>query len=365
MPTTELDLAAPLQAWLRKLCAELAQRDPPGRLRAGAARLPVRADAELAVRIDAGSLDRLLDSAVQAAERQGLAAVLARDGGGARIALFNPVADPSRRQWLLVALRIRDAAQRPAQDAAARPRRRKPLLFAVSGADGVGKTTLVEAMKPILAGYPLAVSDFHPTSLVKDAAWTRRTAGRGDGATPAAASAGPVSLARAAWRRLALPVLRRAVAVLIGEFNYAHRVNQTIREEALANRIIISDRYVYDRFVKMPLLRDEPVRTWAIAMNCRLMAPPRLTLILSDAAENIRRRKPELTANEIADYEDKLRAACVRYGAPYRVVPVNGRAPAALASEAVVLLLGAAGEELFAALDAGLRAPARPAIAAA
>ena len=365
MPTTEFDLAAPLQVWWRKLCAEVAQRNPPGQVCAGAAQLPIRVDAELAVQIDAGSLDQLIDSAMQAAKRQGLAAVLAREGDGARIALFNLVADPSHRQWLLVALRTSVASRRPGQSVTARPRRRKPLLFAVSGPDGVGKTALVEAMKPILAGYPLPVSYIHPTTLVKDAAWIRRNTGRSGSAAPAAAPERRVSLARAAWRQFALPVLRRAATVLIGELNYAHRVNRTIREEALANRIIISDRYVYDRFVKMPLLRKEPVQMWAISLNCRLMASPRLTFILSDASENIHRRKPELMISEIAEYEDKLLSTCAHYGAPYRVVRVSGRPPAALASEVIVLLLGAAGEELFAGLDAGLRARAHSAVAGA
>ncbi len=104
---------------------------------------------------------------------------------------------------------------------------------------------------------------------------------------------------------------------------------------------------------------------WAISLNCRLMAAPRLTLILSDASENIHQRKPELTSKEIADYEGKLLATCARYGAPYRVVTVSGRTPAALASEVIVLLLGAAGEELFAGLDAGLRANSHSAVAGA
>lgn len=365
MPPAQFDLAAPLQAWWRQLCAELEQCDPPGQLCLGTTRLLTRADAQLVVQIDAGSLHQLIDSASQAAEREGLVAVLARDGDGARIALFNPVADPSHRQWLFVALRTGVASRRPGQSATARSRRRKPLLFAVSGPDGVGKTTLIEAMKPILAGYPLPVSYIHPTTLVKDAAWIRRNTGRSGGAAPAAAPERRVSLARAAWRQFALPVLRRAATVLIGELNYAHRVNRTIREEALANRIIISDRYVYDRLVKMPLLRKEPVQMWAISLNCRLMASPRLTLILSDASENIHWRKPELTSKEIADYEGKLLATCAHYGAPHRVVTVSGRTPAALAAEVIVLLLGAAGEELFAVLDAGLRANAHSAVAGA
>jgi len=105
MPPAQFDLAAPLQVWLRKLCAELEQCDPPGQLCAGA-------DAELVMQIAAGSLDQLIDCAEQAAERGGLAAVLARDGDGARIALFNLVADPSHRQWLLVALRTAVASRR-------------------------------------------------------------------------------------------------------------------------------------------------------------------------------------------------------------------------------------------------------------
>ena len=36
------------------------------------------------------------------------------------------------------------------------------------------------------------------------------------------------------------------------------------------------------------------------------------------------------------------------------VVTIGGRTPEALVSEVIVLLLAAAGEELFAALDAGL-----------
>ena len=104
----------------------------------------------------------------------------------------------------------------------------------------------------------------------------------------------------------------------------------------------------------MPLLRPEWVRTWAIKINCRLMVRPRLTFILSDDAGRIRERKPELSTKEIAAYEDKLIHACVRFGAPLRVLTIGGRTPEALVCEVMVLLLAAAGEELFAALDAGL-----------
>ena len=352
MPPAQFDLAAPLQVWLRKLCAELEQCDPPGQLCAGAAQLPIRADAELVMQIAAGSLDQLIDCAEQAAERGGLAVFLARDGDGARIALFNLVADPSHRQWLLVALRTAVASRRPKQNVAVLPPRPNPLLFVISGPDGVGKTRLVETMKEILGGYPLGIRYFHPTTLVKDAEWMRWNAGRRGSTAPA--SEGRVSLARAAWRRFAPLVLRRAVGVLIGELNYARRVSQMIREEALANRIVIGDRYVYDRYVKIPLLRPERVRTWVAKLNCRQMMRPRLTFILSDGSEGIRERKAELSTKNIADYENKLIHTCARFGAPMRVLPIGSRTSEALVSEVIFLLLEAAGEELFAALDAGL-----------
>ena len=135
--------------------------------------------------------------------------------------------------------------------------------------------------------------------------------------------------------------------MLRAEFTYAYRLNVATGEDYFAGRITLLDRYAFDRCIKMGIVGKPRLQRWLARLNCRLMRPPRLSFVMADDPESIRRRKQQLTTAEIADFQNDVEALCRDSGAEWRVMTVNGRAPEALAAEAAAEVLRAAGADLF------------------
>jgi thymidylate kinase len=226
----------------------------------------------------------------------------------------------------------------------------RPPFLVVSGADGVGKSTLIRNVVDILSSYPLEVRHFHHTDLSKDPAWETRAVGDQGNADARPARSLGYRIARALWRSLVPPAAKLALTAIIGELRYARRLNLAVGRDFYAGRLTLSDRYVYDRAVKMNMLPKPAVQKWAARANCRIMRPPRLTLVLTDEPVNIRARKQELSLEEIEQYQGDLLATCRRVGAPCYELPVDGRPAEALVAEVTTALLMAAGSDVVAAV---------------
>lgn len=206
-------------------------------------------------------------------------------------------------------------------------------LVCVSGPDGVGKSTLVGNILQKLSQYPLQTAAFHHTRLVKERMATQSQRRR--------------SLT---WRLLRLVVpesLRQPFRTLLGEYGYARNLNREIADQHLAGQLTLTDRYAYDRCLKMRLHRKsllQRILAWATVL---LMRRPRLLIVPVDTPPAIHARKTELSERQIAWYYDQMRRI-VRWRRIETLWLTLPNTPQNLAMQATRAILLALGDDLFA-----------------
>lgn len=81
-------------------------------------------------------------------------------------------------------------------------------------------------------------------------------------------------------------------------------------------------------------------------LNCLLMRPPQLILLLRDEPQHIHERKQELSVSQIADYQSRLSELCRKSGAAVVEVELDGRTPNELARALDGRILEALGPDL-------------------
>jgi thymidylate kinase len=157
----------------------------------------------------------------------------------------------------------------------------RPLFVVISGPDGVGKTTLLTNMLKVFDGLPFLIKHFHHTGLAKGEAAQK----------PVTSDESQMSLARRLRRRFTPHVIKTLYGAVTGELNYAMRLNKEVVQNFYQGRFIFSDRYIYDRTVKMQMspdkLRISKFLTW---INAKLMRPPTIMIVPQDTPDAIYKR---------------------------------------------------------------------------
>lgn len=224
-----------------------------------------------------------------------------------------------------------------------------PLLITVHGADGVGKSTLCEAVHKRLQRLPLPVDALHHNRGWKYGEVLRSSPEngsewRGDGDRPIVnRSEEPVGPMRRIlrWGYGRAPLGVRALwSALIGVHTYGRGQADFIAERVFRRRIIVMDRYIYDNLAKMRAMGGGSRATRVtLAVASRLMRKPLLALAILDEPERIVARKKELSVGEIAAFQTDIVAIARRCARSARTIAVAGRGPDAVAGEAVRLIL--------------------------
>lgn len=210
-------------------------------------------------------------------------------------------------------------------------------LIVISGPDGVGKTTLLRNILLLLDMLPLNTKSFHHTGLSKE------------NALRVECNEQNMSLVRRLRRRFIPSFIKKIYGAIAGEIQYAQRINQEIVKNFYSGTLTFSDRYIYDRTIKMRMLSGKmPISKLVTHLNAYLMRRPTILIIPTDEPDAIFKRKQELQPNEIVAYYDELRAitqncsvSCVHY------VYVAGKTPEALAIEATEKILCSLSPAIF------------------
>lgn len=190
---------------------------------------------------------------------------------------------------------------------------RRPLFIVVSGAHGVGKTTAVAAASALLEQRGVAVRRFHH---IEDTAPDKSATG---------VTTRPDSQSRPWWRRAVPHSVKMLVTSTFNELRYWRRIDDILAEAARDSQIALADRYAYDRLVDIRLRRRPLIQRTVLRVVASLMRRPTLTILLTDEAAAVYRRKQELSVTEITQYQEHFQALCRRLSAPLTVIPVNGR----------------------------------------
>ncbi|MEI6177872.1 MAG: hypothetical protein WCS43_13350, partial [Verrucomicrobiota bacterium] len=161
-------------------------------------------------------------------------------------------------------------------------------LLVFEGADGVGKSTVLEEIIPWCSSWCAGRTpyDFH---------WKPATVRSGE--RSAAPSVNPRGKSP---RGLLASLFYLAYHVAGFWFGWVFRVYPLL----VRSHVVVGDRYSYDIYLDPRRFRLT-LPLWVCRMAARAVPQPDLTVALIAPAEIIHARKPELTLEEIASYQDR------------------------------------------------------------
>lgn len=169
--------------------------------------------------------------------------------------------------------------------------KKKGLFIAFEGADGVGKSTIINKTIPIL----MEEKNFHEylyfhwKPIKKEICYNR---------IPSSVAQNPRGKS-----------IRNPIASLAFLFYhylcYIYGYIFIIKPNLRKNRLVIADRYAYDIFLDPTRFRLK-LPKWILKLFIKLTPQPHKTVALVAAPEVIISRKPELSKTEIEQYQDLL-----------------------------------------------------------
>lgn len=168
---------------------------------------------------------------------------------------------------------------------------KKGLFICFEGADGVGKSTIINKIVPILmeqnsfADYVY----FHWKPIKKEMCINR---------IPSSPSQDPRGKNP---RNLLLSLVFLSYHYLCYLYGYFFILKPQIKKE----RLIIADRYTYDIYLDPKRFRLS-LPKWILRAFVKLLPQPNVTIALTASPETIISRKPELSVDEIEQYQTNL-----------------------------------------------------------
>lgn len=201
-------------------------------------------------------------------------------------------------------------------------------FIVISGPDGVGKTTLLNNVQRLFETLPFQTNSFHHTGLTKE-----------KNAAPKVQREEDMSLARRLRRRFTPVLVKKIYGAVSGETKYAITINREVLKGFYTGTLVFSDRYIYDRAIKMRMLPGKmSVSKITTRINACLMRKPVTMIVPTDEPQAIFKRKQELQPDEIALYYIELDK--MLSGAPcVHKIGVAGKSPEDLALEATQKIL--------------------------
>lgn len=288
------------------------------------------------------------------------------DGKGALICAFE-VYETQGRAYSVV--RVGETKPFPAEHAPKTPAAQSllqmmqvkynvPAVFTVLGPEGVGKTTLCEGMEEVFKGYPIPCMQFHHT-----AAWKAQErektgtleaqAGTTEVKTTSAKTTVPPQrslpyrMLRGVWRALSNDAIKSQVGGFIGEFTYMENVLRLLTQAHENNRLVIADRYCYDRLVRWRNLKKPAMQRFGSYLTCVFMRKPFYAFILRDTPERIFQRKQTMPMWEIELHQEHLKNVTSSFTERYELVDVSQMSGAIEVRAAVI-------RKIFRQLGAGV-----------
>ena len=189
-------------------------------------------------------------------------------------------------------------------------------FIVVEGADGVGKSTVLKLLLPKLmeAGPYGGVRFFH---------WKPVRSGIHDGGIPETVPHDPRGTAPRNPAASLLYLGYHWLTFWTGYFRY-------IRPALRRGMLVVADRYTYDILLDPRRFRLN-LPDGVLRVFVRTLPHPDAVLALVADPATIRKRKPELSVEEIAAYQARLESAPI----PHLHVVSAGAAPAAVVDEAL------------------------------
>ena len=138
-------------------------------------------------------------------------------------------------------------------------------LFAILGPEGVGKSTLCNNISRFLLNAPFKFETFHHTG-----EWKVKVR-RQDAIVNKTKSRLFVSIFPS--------FLKKSINIIRGEFKYFDNLSKILYLNYLQKKIIICDRYCYDRYVRWKNLKKPILQTLTLYFLCHLMKTNKMFFI--------------------------------------------------------------------------------------
>ena len=169
------------------------------------------------------------------------------------------------------------------------------MFITISGADGVGKSTLLDVLTDKLISDGYKIYSFHHREISKQKLMSKKSINA----------------------RLSIPdhifkIIKHSLRIfrldlIKEEFFYYKKLKEHISTGITSGNIVIVDRYIYDRHVQFKIQKNAPIsRMLSIALFSFLLPKPDLAIILKATPEIIHARKPELSVEEITLYQQLI-----------------------------------------------------------
>ena len=219
----------------------------------------------------------------------------------------------------------------------------QPLLITLHGADGVGKSTVCDLIQERFKHLPFATEVFH-----HNRGWKYHKIVTEEGQETYVPKSEQVSdtqvglvhkLLRVVYGYLPSNV-RSAWSIFIGMHTYCKKFNEFIAEKYFHNNILLSDRYIYDSWVKSVVVQNA-TPTQKLIMRCfsYLMRRPRLSIILLDEPAKIYERKQELDMDQIDQFQRLLQDIVPNYSEHTEMIWINQQSPEIISEHITALIL--------------------------
>lgn len=219
----------------------------------------------------------------------------------------------------------------------------KPLLITLHGADGVGKSTVCDLIQERFKHLPFATEVFHHNRGWKYEKILRENGQEIEVPRTQQGLNTEVGIAHKCLRtvyRFLPSSVKHVWSVFIGMHTYCKKFNDFIAEKYFHNNVLLSDRYIYDSWIKCivdqqaTLIEQLVMRSFSF-----LMRRPRLSIILLDEPNNVYERKEELTVEQIDRFQRLLQNIVPNFSDQTELIWVNGQSPDVIAQRISALIL--------------------------
>lgn len=182
-------------------------------------------------------------------------------------------------------------------------------LFAILGPEGVGKSTLCNNISRFLLNAPFKFETFHHTG-----EWKVKVR-RQDAIVNKTKSRLFVSIFPS--------FLKKSINIIRGEFKYFDNLSKILYLNYLQKKIIICDRYCYDRYVRWKNLKKPILQTLTLYFLCHLMKKPTKCFLLVDTPTRIFKRKKVMPLCEIPKHIELMEKVCKKFNAEFIKINVK------------------------------------------
>jgi len=219
-----------------------------------------------------------------------------------------------------------------------------PIFITINGADGVGKTTAVKLTEELFSQYPIPFTTFHHISEWKN--------NRGQNTEKNSSNEKKEPEKLSVFRKVrrfvywSSPSFVRQLWIGINdEINYAIQVNRLIGRAYFKRKIILIDRYIYDRHIKMQFVEKTKLQKTICRLSARfLIRKPMYNIFIEDEPERIHLRKQELTVNSITKYQQLFKEYCNNLALNLINISVKKRPPEEISNEIIEKMLNKISE---------------------